>query len=86
MMGQFRDWLILKKKILYLERFGCHHWLDRLMPVINKFIEAIYIKDKFVDKEFWNLMCQNKGSMIYGWCTAFFPYTAVHPKYWFHNT
>ena len=51
-MGTLRDWLILKRKITYLDRFGCHQWLDNLLPVINKFIAVIYAGE--VDKDFWD--------------------------------
>ena len=40
-LGTLSDWKNLKKKILYLDRFGCHKWLDVILPIINKFIEAI---------------------------------------------
>lgn len=53
-MGTLRDWLVLKRKITYLDRFGCHQWLDQVLPIINKFIAAYYANE--VDKEFWSKM------------------------------
>jgi len=34
-----------------LDRYGCHKWLDAILPLINKFIAAI--ADDEVDKTFW---------------------------------
>ena len=51
-LGTLKDWHILKRKIIYLDRYGCHKWLDVLLPVINKFIEAI--ETDTVDKAFWD--------------------------------
>ena len=40
-LGTLSDWKNLKKKITYLDRFGMNKWLDVLLPIINKFINAI---------------------------------------------
>jgi len=37
--------------LTYFDRYGCHQWLDMLLPIINKFIAAI--EDGEVDKDFW---------------------------------
>lgn len=81
-LGTLRDWIILRKKILYLDLFGCHKWLDVLLPVINKFIAAIEIGE--VDEDFWkgmynivsktNTTSENK---VNGWICNFFPYTGL---------
>lgn len=84
-MGTLRDWLILKRKIVYLDRFGCHHWLDNVLPIINKFIAAIFCGE--VDKDFWANMYQLQSTSsstlmqrVWGWICCFFPYTATEPK------
>lgn len=80
-LGTLRDWKILRKKIVYLDRFGCHKWLDVLLPVINKFIAAI--EDDEVDEEFWSAMYTvvprttvTSSNKVHGWICSFFPYTA----------
>ena len=77
--GTLRDWRNLRKRILYLDRYGCHKWLDALMPVINKFINAIQCDE--VDKDFWNaaydtIPCKTATSTnkVHGWICNFFPY------------
>ena len=50
-LGTLNDWKNLKKRILYLDRYGCGKWLNALLPVINKFIEAVQFGT--VDKKFW---------------------------------
>lgn len=80
-LGTLRDWKILKKKIVYLDRFGCHKWLDVLLPVINKFIAAI--EEDEVDPDFWKAMytvvpktTATSSNKVHGWIGNFFPYTA----------
>lgn len=51
-LGTLKDWKMLKRKIIYLDRYGCHKWLDQLLPIINKFIAAIEFGE--VDKQFWD--------------------------------
>ena len=84
-LGTLKDWIILKRKITYLDRFGCHKWLDVLLPVINKFISAL--KDEEVDKTFWDDMYSTippnhpTGKVkVHGWITNFFPYTAIEQR------
>jgi len=84
-LGTLRDWKILKKKITYLDRFGCHKWLDVLLPVINKFIAAI--AEGEVDKDFWKGMYgvvprtnQTSANKVNGWICNFFPYSAQECK------
>ena len=78
-LGTLSDWKNLKKKILYLDRFGMHKWLDVLLPIINKFIEAI--QKGVVDEEFWAkaytvlpTSSANSGNKVNGWICNFFPY------------
>lgn len=78
-MGTLADWYKLKMKIVYLDRFGCTKWLNVLLPVINKFIEAI--EQDVVDKDFWNAayqlnptQSQTTSNSIFGWVCNFFPY------------
>lgn len=52
LLGTLDDWKTLVKKVLYFDRFGCHKWLDQLLPVLNKIIAAIEHDE--VDKVFWN--------------------------------
>jgi hypothetical protein len=84
-LGTLRDWKILKKKITYLDRFGCHKWLDSLLPVINKFIAAIEYEE--IDKEFWESMytlvpaqTPTSKNKVHGWLCNFFPYTGKDEK------
>ena len=63
-LGTLRDWLLLRKKITYLDRYGCHKWLDSMLPVINKFIKAI--EEDEIDKEFWEAHIPNKVNKLAG--------------------
>ena len=79
-LGTLKDWVNLKRKITYLDRYGCHKWLDVLLPVINKFIEAI--ETDIVDKAFWDSIYtvvpaphQGQKHKVHGWVCNFFPYT-----------
>jgi len=81
-LGTLHDWRNLKKKITYLDRFGCHKWLDALLPVINKFIEAIQFGT--VDKEFWDKCYQlnptksaTAKNKVWGWICNFFPFVGA---------
>lgn len=80
LLGTLSDWKRLRTKITYFDRYGCHKWLDVLLPVINKFIAAIEVDE--VDKEFWNgiydTLPQNQTATnkVHGWICNFFPYTA----------
>jgi hypothetical protein len=83
-LGTLADWKNLKKKITYLDRFGMHKWLDVLLPIINKFIEAV--QKGTVDKEFWakaytvvpSTVASKSGAassnQVNGWICNFFPY------------
>mmetsp|Transcript_13943 Transcript_13943/g.21739 ORF Transcript_13943/g.21739 Transcript_13943/m.21739 type:complete len:220 (-) Transcript_13943:25-684(-) len=89
-LGTLKDWLVLRKKITYLDRFGCHKWLDSLLPVINKFIAAV--RDGEVDKTFWEDMYSvvpqkhsTSKPKVHGWICNFFPYTAIDEKEMFSH-
>lgn len=78
-LGTLRDWRNLRRRILYLDRYGCHKWLDALLPVINKFINAIQCDE--IDRNFWNhaytsVPCKTATSTnkVHGWICNFFPY------------
>lgn len=78
-LGTLADWYRLKMKITYLDRFGCNRWLNALLPVINKFIEAI--EEDVVDQEFWSkayelnpTSSQTAANKVFGWICNFFPY------------
>ena len=84
-LGTLRDWLLLRKKITYLDRYGCHKWLDSMLPVINKFIKAI--EEDEIDKEFWESMYEiipgkhaGQANKVHGWIVNFFPFTAMEQK------
>lgn len=84
-MGTLKDWVNLKRKITYLDRYGCHKWLDVLLPVINKFIEAI--QTDVVDKTFWDAIYsvvpaphQGQKHKVHGWICNFFPYAGIELK------
>ena len=84
-LGTLRDWVNLKRKITYLDRYGCHKWLDILLPVINKFIEAI--ETDIVDKTFWDSIYsvvpaphQGQKHKVHGWVCNFFPYAGIELK------
>lgn len=89
-MGTLADWYRLKMKITYLDRFGCNKWLNALLPVVNKFIQAI--EEGIVDKEFWGLayqlnttQSQTAANKVFGWVCNFFPYIGVERRDQFAN-
>ena len=89
-LGTLRDWLTLYKKILYLDMFGCHKWLDVLLPVINKFIAAVEHGE--VDEEFWANMytvvpktTKTSENKVNGWICNFFPYTVYTKRAQFES-
>ena len=84
-LGTLADWYKLKAKILYLDRYGCHKWLNVLLPVIQKFIDAIE-KDE-VDLEFWDKCYQfnptkseTAKNKVWGWISNFFPYIGAERR------
>uniref|UniRef100_A0A7S3CP50 Uncharacterized protein n=1 Tax=Strombidium rassoulzadegani TaxID=1082188 RepID=A0A7S3CP50_9SPIT len=89
-LGTLLDWKTLKRKITYLDRFGCHRWLDALLPVINKFIAAIE-KDE-VDKGFWENIYSvvptktaTSDNKVHGWVCNFFPFSGLEETDNFHS-
>jgi len=64
---------------VYLDRYGCHKWLNALLPVINKFIEAVQFGT--ADKAFWGKCYEinptksiTASDKVWGWICNFFPY------------
>ena len=86
MLGTLDDWETLRKRTEALDYYGCAHWIDNLLPIIDKFIAAYKGE---VDKDFWDMcikMMPSSGSggkydggykssdMMTGWVLNFFPY------------
>jgi len=82
--GTLEDWQSLRAKVERLSKYECEAWISRLLPVLDKFIEA-YKNETKPDKEFWNKMAHILGAQkgsgrncpgLTGWITAFIPYEA----------
>ncbi|KAG9290520.1 hypothetical protein G9A89_002495 [Geosiphon pyriformis] len=77
--GTLEDWQKLQEKVVRLRQLGLdmNFWLDRLEPVIWKFV-ATYRGE--IDKEFWSKVMSTRGyasgelRRYEGWIAAFFPY------------
>eukprot|EP00830_Metopus_es_P011031 TRINITY_DN2086_c0_g1_i3.p3 TRINITY_DN2086_c0_g1~~TRINITY_DN2086_c0_g1_i3.p3 ORF type:complete len:180 (+),score=29.13 TRINITY_DN2086_c0_g1_i3:611-1150(+) len=78
--GKLEDWKSLKTKLVELKKFECDKWVERLAPIIDKFIEGY---TGVVDLDFWNKVAHIRGpdegsgkscATLTGWITAFFPY------------
>jgi hypothetical protein len=52
MLGTLDDWEILRKRTKALDTYGCAHWVDPLLPILDKFIAAYKGE---VDKDFWDM-------------------------------
>jgi len=51
MMGSKEDWVNLRKKVEELSKFDLEFWIPKLLPVLDKFIDAVSGK---IDAKFWN--------------------------------
>jgi len=75
MIGSVDDWITLKNKVEELSKFDLEFWISKLLPILDKFIEAASGK---VDKVFWDCCYKNHtpfGSgaktTVKGWVTLF---------------
>lgn len=78
MIGSIDDWIELKNKVKELTKFNLEFWIPKLLPVLDKFIEAASGK---VDKVFWDCCYKThyiggSGAVttVKGWVTLFYPY------------
>jgi len=80
--GTLDDWMNLRKKVEYISQYDLKWWTDRLLKVIDQFINTYQGK---VDKDFWNKMIdavdgfggsgmRTEKSDITGWILSFYPY------------
>ncbi|CAB4399774.1 unnamed protein product [Rhizophagus irregularis] len=77
--GTLEDWIKLQEKVIKLRQLDLDmdFWLDKLDPVIWKFVETYKGE---IDEEFWakiiSLRYFGSGGdfKVNGWMTAFFPY------------
>jgi len=71
---------IVRKKTEALKKFECEKWIEKVLAVLDKFIETYQGK---VDVTFWNKVIHVVGPdhgsgrtvpALTGWITVFFPY------------
>lgn len=83
MMGTKDDWIKLKENVAALSKFDLEFWISKLLPVLDKFIEAASGK---IDKTFWDCCykAHSGGSgvatTVKGWVTLFYPYDSSDKK------
>lgn len=75
MIGSKNDWIALKNKVEELSRFDLEFWISKLLPILDKFIEAASGK---VDKVFWDCCYKTHSThgsgattTVKGWVTLF---------------
>ena len=83
--GTTSDWQLLYRKTQYLRRYDLDWWVDRIQPLLSKFIEA---SKGYVDVGFWkNIYKYHEGTIykrpavIDGWILKFFPYTSSNERF-----
>jgi hypothetical protein len=73
--GTVDDWKLIKTKALVLSEFDLKWWTDKLIPVLDKFIDAA---QGIVDRTFWESFYHWKsgsgGAVINGYINMLFPY------------
>jgi hypothetical protein len=80
MVGPIEDWIELKDRVKALSKFDLEFWISKLLPVLDKFIEAA---SGNVDKDFWDCCYKThyrggSGAVttVKGWVTLFYPYNS----------
>lgn len=73
--GTVSDWVSLRERAGRLREYKLDWWIDSLMPVLDKFVDASKGK---IDIAFWkSIFSWDDGcnGLVTGWITRFFPYT-----------
>ncbi|MDF1661082.1 MAG: DUF4419 domain-containing protein [Planctomycetota bacterium] len=73
--GTVEDWKSIRDRVSFFSQLGLERWTQNLIPVLDKFIDAI---QGSVDKPFWRsyykYLSQSGGDVITGWISNLFPY------------
>jgi len=72
--GKTEDWIWIRNNIEKFENFDLAWWTDKLIPILDEFVET---SKGNIDLVFWSKMYrydQNCNSAITGWFAKFFPY------------
>lgn len=79
MRGKIEDWKKLREDVAQLQKYGLEWWINKLLPIIDKFVAAV--EDGECDPDFWNsvgkIVAPQMSGMcpaINGWIANFFPY------------
>lgn len=75
LLGTVEDWKNIKARAAVLAEFDLKWWIDNLLPVLDKFIDAASNK---IDKDFWQSFYKisggSGGPFTNGWINILFPY------------
>ena len=80
--GSLNDWELIKEKVEFIKNYDLEWWCDKLIIIINQFIESYKGN---VNVDFWNRIIdmqdgtgasgmRTKNSDISGWILYFYPY------------
>lgn len=79
MIGTSEDWKKLREKVAGIAKFGLDWWIDKLMPIIDKFVSVAVHGES--DSNFWNSIgkvvdsgMSGECDRLSGWIINFFPY------------
>ena len=80
--GNIQDWELILSKSKELKEYDLEWWIDELIPVLEKFVEA---SKGQTEPEFWGQIYKTSGGsggpFINGWILKFFPYFLVRQNY-----